>query len=62
MKLRNLWLAFRDQLPLSRFLRNMRKGHVLGLFHERSHLTQAGAEGQLRVKSIGSKSSGRDDG
>jgi len=42
MKLRNLWLAFHDQLPFSRFLRNLRKGHVLGLFHKRSHLTQTG--------------------
>lgn len=38
MKLRNIWLALKDQLPISRLLRNIWKGHVFGLFHKRSHL------------------------
>lgn len=33
----NLLLALKDQGPLSRFIRNLWKGHVLGLFHIRSH-------------------------
>lgn len=43
MKLRNIWLAFRDQLPLSRLIRNIRKGHLIGLWSQRSHLTASGA-------------------
>lgn len=37
MKLRNLYLALKDQLPLSRLIRNIRKGHLIGLFSKRSH-------------------------
>lgn len=53
MKLKNLYLGLKDQMPLSRFIRNLRKGHVLGLFHERSHFT---SEGKVKV-SYSSKSS-----
>lgn len=42
MKLRNIYLALKDQLPLTRLLRNIWRGHVFGLFHERSHLTHDG--------------------
>lgn len=42
MKILNIYLALKDQMPLSRFLRNLRKGHVLGLFHKRSHYTLEG--------------------
>jgi hypothetical protein len=42
MKLRNLYLAMKDQMPLSRFIRNLRKGHILGLFHKRSHFRDNG--------------------
>ena len=42
MKIRNIILAIRDQLPLKRLLSNIWKGHVFGLFSERSHLTHAG--------------------
>jgi len=44
MKFRNLYLGLKDQMPLSRFIRNLRKGHVLGLFSKRSHYTFAGKE------------------
>jgi hypothetical protein len=37
IKLRNVILAIKDQLPLRRLLRNLWKGHVFGLFHQRSH-------------------------
>jgi len=47
MKLRNLWLVFKDQLPLTRLLRNLWKGHLLGLLHERSHQN---ANGKPKVK------------
>lgn len=42
MKLRNIALALKDQMPLSRLWRNIRKGHLLGLIHERSHFTHGG--------------------
>lgn len=42
MKIRNIYLALRDQGPLTRFIRNTWKGHVFGLFHKRSHLTAKG--------------------
>ena len=37
MKFRNLYLALKDQLPISRLIRNIRKGHLIGLFSKRSH-------------------------
>ena len=37
MKLRNIWKALKDQGPFSRFCRNFRKGHLIGLFSKRSH-------------------------
>lgn len=40
--LRNAYLAFRDQLPLRRLIRNLWKGHLRGLVHERSHMTHSG--------------------
>lgn len=40
--LRNAFLVFRDQLPLRRILKNIRNGNLVGLFHERSHLTHSG--------------------
>lgn len=42
MKLKNILLALKDQMPLTRFIRNLRKGHLIGLFHERSHLRHGG--------------------
>lgn len=47
MKMRNIILAFKDQMPLSRFLRNFRKGHILGLFHKNSHYR--GDTGQPKI-------------
>lgn len=46
MQLRNLWLAFKDQLPLRRFLRNLWKGNLKGWIHIRSHLN---ADGKPKV-------------
>ena len=43
MRIRNVLLALKDQGPLFRFLRNLKKGHVLGLFNERSHLNRNGS-------------------
>jgi hypothetical protein len=42
MKLKNIILALQDQLPLPRLIRNIRKGHVFGLFHRRSHFRDDG--------------------
>ena len=42
MKIQNVYLALKDQMPLKRFIRNLAKGHVLGLFHKRSHLREDG--------------------
>lgn len=51
IKLKNLILALKDQGPLIRFIRNLKTGNVLGLFHKRSHLT---AKGEPKV-AYGSK-------
>ena len=53
MKLRNLWLVLKDQGPWSRFWRNMRKGHLLGILSQRSHLN---ANGKPKI-AYGSKAS-----
>ena len=42
MTLRNLYLGIKDQLPLTRLIRNLRTGNVFGLFFKRSHLNQDG--------------------
>ena len=42
MKLRNIFLALKDQMPISRFFRNLRKGHLIGLFSKRSHGNASG--------------------
>ena len=47
MKIRNLFLALKDQMPLSRFFRNLRKGHLIGLFSKRSHQN---ADGKLKIQ------------
>lgn len=38
MKLMNLYLGIKDQMPMKRFVKNLRKGHVL------SHFTVDGKE------------------
>lgn len=53
MKLKNVYLALKDQLPWRRLLRNLMKGHILGLFHKRSHFRH---DGTPKV-SYGSKAS-----
>ena len=40
--LKNLYLGIKDQLPLTRLVKNIWKGHVFGLFHERSHFRDSG--------------------
>lgn len=45
-RLKNIYLALKDQMPLSRLIRNLYKGHVFGLFHIRSHQRE---DGQLKV-------------
>lgn len=42
MKLKNIILGLKDQLPLTRLIRNFWKGHVFGLFHKRSHFRDNG--------------------
>jgi len=42
MKIKNIILALKDQMPFTRFMRNLRKGHVLGLLSKRSHLRHDG--------------------
>jgi hypothetical protein len=37
VKIKNIYLALKDQLPWTRLVRNLWKGHVFGLFHKRSH-------------------------
>jgi hypothetical protein len=44
MKIRNLYLALKDQLPISRFCRNLLKGHLIGLLSKRSHFNASGIE------------------
>jgi hypothetical protein len=48
-------MGLKDQMPFYRFVKNLWKGHVLGLFHKRSHFT---SEGKPKV-SYGSKESAK---
>ena len=47
MKLKNIWLAFKDQLPLTRIWKNFRNGRIKGLMHIRSH---ENADGVPKIK------------
>jgi hypothetical protein len=42
MKIINIILALKDQGPTKRFIRNLCKGHILGLINKRSHHTSNG--------------------
>jgi hypothetical protein len=42
IKLRNIVLVIKDQMPLKRFIRNLRKGHLLGIINQRSHFRDNG--------------------
>jgi hypothetical protein len=42
-KLRNVYLALKDQLPLKRLIRNLWNGRVTGLAHPRTHLNASGS-------------------
>lgn len=46
MKFKNLFLGLKDQMPFKRFIKNLFKGHVFGLFSKRSHLRH---DGQVKV-------------
>jgi hypothetical protein len=41
--IKNIIPVLIDQGPFSRFLRNLRKGHLIGIVSKRSHLTSKGA-------------------
>jgi len=43
-KIKYFFLALYDQGPFKRFCRNLYKGHIFGLFSERSHLTHKGKD------------------
>ena len=43
MKINNIYLALKDQGPITRFIRNLRTGNVLGLFDKRSHYRDDGS-------------------
>ena len=42
MKLKNVILGIKDQLPLARLIRNIKSGNVFGLFSVRSHVNHDG--------------------
>lgn len=42
MRLHNIFLVIKDQLPFSRLIKNIRKGHILGLISRRSHKRKDG--------------------
>lgn len=42
MKLKNIYLALKDQGPFKRFMRNLFKGHLIGLISKRSHVNANG--------------------
>jgi hypothetical protein len=42
IKIKNLYLGLKDQMPISRFAKNLYKGHVFGLFSIRSHERENG--------------------
>lgn len=42
MKLKNIYLGIKDQLPISRLVKNIWSGNVFGLFSEFSHLNKSG--------------------
>lgn len=47
MKIKNIYLALKDQLPLKRLIKNIIKGHVFGLFSKNSHFR--GDTGEAKV-------------
>ncbi len=42
MKLRNILLGLKDQLPLKRLVKNLVTGNAFGMFHKRSHINDNG--------------------
>lgn len=51
MKIRNLYLALKDQMPLPRLIRNLRKGHIFGLFSINSHIRGDTGEAKIAYSS-----------
>jgi hypothetical protein len=47
IKFMNLILVIKDQMPLTRFIRNLRKGHLLGIVSKRSHFRGDGVPKQI---------------
>lgn len=42
MKFKNIYLGLKDQLPLTRLVRNLWRSRVRGMFHPRTHLNHDG--------------------
>lgn len=42
IKVFNIYLAVKDQMPVARFFKNLKSGDLFGLFHKRSHLRDTG--------------------
>lgn len=47
MKLRNIYLGLKDQLPIRRLFKNLRNGGLKKLIHPRTHLN---ADGSVKIK------------
>lgn len=59
MKLRNILLALKDQLPLKRFIRNFFiTRNALGLFHVNSHISQGSGKPKIQYSSKASAEKG----
>ena len=55
--MKNILLALKDQLPISRLFRNLLKGHLFGLFSIRSHMN---ANGNPKIAYSSKKSAVKD--
>ena len=42
MKIKNILLALKDQLPFKRLLKNISNGNILGIFYKHSHINKTG--------------------
>lgn len=42
-RLHNIFLALKDQGPFWRFVRNLKRGNLIGLFSKRSHFRDTGS-------------------
>lgn len=46
-KMKNMWLVFKDQLPITRMIKNIMTGNIMGVFSKHSHFNK---NGQPKVK------------